>query len=121
LTVDALDRILAAHETVTPSPWFCASVMARVRREATTPPPLAFPWRIAIPAIAFSGILAGIAIWVAITSGGAALAPGGVTPPGPLTGLAGGLYSPAVAWASVVFAVGWFLGSRLFAAVEPVD
>jgi hypothetical protein len=44
-----LDRILATEEELIPSSGFLASVMERVREEATVPPPIPFPWKRAIP------------------------------------------------------------------------
>jgi hypothetical protein len=50
---DEIDRILADDAArVRASPGFAAAVMAAVRREATAPPPLAFPWTRAAPGIA---------------------------------------------------------------------
>ncbi len=54
---DDVDRILAGGEEVVPSSAFAASVMEAVRREASTPPPIPFPWRRALPGLA-AGALA---------------------------------------------------------------
>ena len=51
MTDDDLDRILSKEETIAPSARFVASVMVAVRRENTTPAPLLFPWKRALPGI----------------------------------------------------------------------
>lgn len=43
--MDPFDRALLPDASPEPSPDFAARVMSAVRREAATPPPLAFPWR----------------------------------------------------------------------------
>ncbi len=48
---DELDRILNDEERIVPSSGFAASVMEAVRREAVAPPPIAFPWKRAVPGI----------------------------------------------------------------------
>lgn len=56
---DELDRILSQCEKteIAPSSGFLASVMEAVRSEAATPPPIPFPWKRALPAVA-AGVLA---------------------------------------------------------------
>lgn len=49
MTRDKMDQILAAEEELAPSSGFLASVMERVREEATAPPPIPFPWKRALP------------------------------------------------------------------------
>ena len=49
---DEIDRILGEESTLTPSSGFSASVMDAVRREATTPAPLPFPWHRVAPGLA---------------------------------------------------------------------
>lgn len=67
---DDIDRILASEARIAPSPAFAASVMRAVEQEARTLPPLAFPWRRALPgwmavlACAVAGV-SGIAVDVA--------------------------------------------------------
>ena len=65
---DRMDRLLAKHDEIVPSSGLTNAVMEAVRREAETPPPLAFPlWR-ALPGwvavaiamvLAFAGIVRG--------------------------------------------------------------
>jgi hypothetical protein len=47
---EEIDRVLGGEEDVLPSSGFHASVMEAVDREATTPPPIPFPWKRAWPA-----------------------------------------------------------------------
>lgn len=54
---DELDRILSAEQEILPSSGFTASVMEAVRREASAPAPIPFPWRRLLPAL-----LAGAAV-----------------------------------------------------------
>jgi hypothetical protein len=54
---DELDRILSAEQEILPSSGFTASVMEAVRREASAPPPIPFPWKRLLPAL-----LAGAAV-----------------------------------------------------------
>jgi hypothetical protein len=62
---DNVERLLAKDDEIVPSSGFTSVVMEAVRREAATPPPLAFPlWR-ALPgwvaaAIAVAMALAGV-------------------------------------------------------------
>ena len=42
--MDELDRILEAEPTLEPSSGLSASIMEAMRHEASTPPPLRFPW-----------------------------------------------------------------------------
>lgn len=49
MSPDDIDRILASEIGIAPSPAFTASVMRAIERETRTLPPLAFPWRQALP------------------------------------------------------------------------
>jgi hypothetical protein len=67
---DPIDRILSGREDVVPSSAFVGNVMAAVRREASTPAPISFPWwRVApgaaIGAVALTAllVLAVIRLW----------------------------------------------------------
>jgi hypothetical protein len=44
-----IDEILASEDRLVPSSGFLAAVMGRVEDEATTPVPIPFPWRRALP------------------------------------------------------------------------
>ena len=46
---DDIHRILAGEYSIAPSPTFAASVMRAIEQETRTLPPLAFPWRRALP------------------------------------------------------------------------
>lgn len=48
---DDIDRILSREEDIVPSSGFAGSVMDAVRSQASTPPPIPFPWRRAIPGL----------------------------------------------------------------------
>jgi hypothetical protein len=53
---EELDRVLGGEEDILPSSGFHASVMAAVEREATSPPPIPFPWKRAWPAFAAAAL-----------------------------------------------------------------
>lgn len=55
MTHDELDRILSNEEEIAPLSGFTASVMEAVRREASAPPPIPFPWLRALPGIIVAG------------------------------------------------------------------
>jgi len=76
---DEIERALRAEPPVEPSAGFTASVMEAVRAEAAAPPPLAFPWRRAAPALACAGlclVATGLAFGSAMASAPPAV-PGG--------------------------------------------
>ena len=53
-----IDRILSTEDALVPSSGFLASVMERVREEATAPPPIPFPWKRALPGmLLIAGVL----------------------------------------------------------------
>ena len=58
---DGFDRILSEEE-ILPSSGFVASVMDAVRREATVPPPIPFPWKRALPGLAVAGLTLGLVL-----------------------------------------------------------
>lgn len=47
---DDLDRVLSENGGIVPSAGFVGRVMEAVLSEAAEPPPIAFPWRRALPA-----------------------------------------------------------------------
>lgn len=67
---DKLDRILSAEEELVPSSGFAASVMDRVREEATATKPIPFPWKRALPGMTLAA--AGLG-WCAVKLVGAGL------------------------------------------------
>jgi hypothetical protein len=59
---DNVDRVLAKDDEMVPSSGFTNAVMEAVRREAATPPPLAFPlWR-ALPGWVAAAITVALAL-----------------------------------------------------------
>ena len=62
MTPDELDRILSADDDIVPASGLVASVMESVRREASAPPPIPFPWtRLACGLAAVLGLVAWLA------------------------------------------------------------
>lgn len=57
MNLEEIDRILGSEESIVASSGFTASVMHAIRAEADTPPPIAFPWRRAVPVITVAGAL----------------------------------------------------------------
>jgi hypothetical protein len=51
---DDLDRILSSDGEIVPSAGFANSVMDTVRREASVPPAIPFPWKRVLPALIFA-------------------------------------------------------------------
>lgn len=65
MSPDELHRALSAEEEIMPSSGFVANVMDAVRAEATAPPPIPFPWKLAIPGLAaWACIITGLALVV---------------------------------------------------------
>ena len=62
MDLSRIDRILASEEPLIPSSGFLGSVMESVRDEAAAPPPIAFPWKRAVPAVL---LIAGVFGWAA--------------------------------------------------------
>jgi hypothetical protein len=55
---DELDRMLLGEREIVPSSGFVTNVMDAVRREASTPPPIPFPWKWALRGLAaWTGVL----------------------------------------------------------------
>jgi len=53
---DDLDRILSTDQDVVPSSAFVENMMAAVRREASTPAPISFPWWRVVPGFAIGTV-----------------------------------------------------------------
>jgi hypothetical protein len=69
---DEINRILSSEEEILPSSGFAVSVMDAVRREAAAPPPIAFPWKRALPGLVVAGFvlaLVFVTVVVAIAQG----------------------------------------------------
>lgn len=60
---DDIDQVLANEKEISPSADFLASVMRAVRREATSLPPLKFPWRRALPGFLAAFVALARTIW----------------------------------------------------------
>jgi hypothetical protein len=60
MTSERIDGILGAEEELMPSSGFLAGVMDRIEEEAAALPPIAFPWKRAIPGMALA---AGVFGW----------------------------------------------------------
>lgn len=57
---DEIDRILSRDDEILTSSGFTASVMDAVRREATAPPPIPFPWKRALPVLVLGVLILGL-------------------------------------------------------------
>lgn len=51
------DRVLIADEGIVPSSGFAGAVMDAVRREASAPMPIPFPWKRALPGLLLTGLV----------------------------------------------------------------
>lgn len=93
---DDLDRVLSEEEGILPSSGFTASVMDAVRREVLTPPPIAFPWRRALPgmAVAVLGLIAALTE----LGRGAAVPPLPVAQPSRLVPIVEAIMSAGTGW-----------------------
>ena len=60
-----IDRVLSRQDEILPSSGFTASVMEAVRRETAVPPPIAFPWKRALPLV----VIAALAVLLASVGG----------------------------------------------------
>ena len=101
---EEIDRILSREDEVLPSSGFVVSVMEAIRREATAPPPIPFPWKRAWPGVVLAGfivVMVGIAA-VAIISrlGGMSVASPLPVAPGIPPMVHGGLES-AIRWTAL--------------------
>lgn len=109
---DQIDRILSREEEIVPSAGFTASVMEAVRREASVPAPIAFPWKRAWPVLVLAGLSIVIVPLVAVLSiVRMASAPVSANPVNPTF-----LYTQLPAWMSNP-AVGWTTGSLLLTLI----
>ena len=104
---DELDRILSEHVSehtgIVPSSGFVSGVMDAVRREASTPPPIPFPWIRALPALAAAAFVLGTMIVVLLRSSSA-----GVTPTPSIASRVAAAIA-AVVETATMYGVGWIL------------
>jgi len=106
-----IDPILSGKDEILPSSGFVASVMDAVRREATAPPPIPFPWRRALPGLALvvaTLVLVAIVGFAAFTQGGGVPAPQVVA--GAQSALAQALRAKLVTaalWAGMSLVLAW--------------
>jgi hypothetical protein len=84
---DDLDRILSEQIGIEPSSGFVSGVMDAVRREASAPPPIAFPWLRAVPGLV-AGALGFVAMLVVVVKSASQPMPSGPTPDRLFPGLA---------------------------------
>lgn len=65
---EELDRAFSKQEMIQPSSGFVSSVMDAVRADQSTPPPIAFPWKRALPGIvtAATTMVAVLAAWFGV-------------------------------------------------------
>lgn len=109
---DKIDRILSSNEEILPSAGFTASVMDAVRREASAPAPIPFPWKRAWPVMvlaALTVVFVPIAVVTAIVY--MASAPGSTAP-----------VNTSFVWAQLPVwmsnpAAGWATGSLLLTLI----
>ena len=99
---DEFDRALSGEIPIVPSAGFVNGVMEAVRREASAPPPIPFPWKRALPGLA-AGVVA-LAAMIAILVKDASRAPAAASPQSRLI--------PALAHAASVadqYGINWIL------------
>lgn len=109
-----IDRILSRRDEILPSSGFVTSVMDAVRREATAPPPIPFPWKRALPCLAL-GILALAVILVAGVAAVTQVIRGSFSARIPISWPA---MLPPVAQANITSAAGWTCLALLLAFVS---
>ena len=109
---DQIDRILSREEEILPSAGFAALVMEAVRREASEPAPIPFPWKRAWPMLVLAGLTI-VAVPIASAFYLVRLASAPVSAATASTTL---VWSQLPAWMSNP-AVGWTTGSLLLALI----
>ena len=74
--LNELERILADEEELQPMTGFSTRVMRAVREEASSPPPIAFPWTRFLPGFLLNlGLLFSAAVWMVLEAGSSPRAP----------------------------------------------
>lgn len=105
-----MDRILMQPDEIVPSSGFAASVMEAVRREATAPPPIPFPWKRALPFLVVAAgalvlmVVVGVEV-VAQLARSSAGSGGDLAPREWLPGAMQGSLGPAVSWSALALLV----------------
>jgi len=113
--IDAeIDHILAGEEELIPSSGFMASVMESVQQDAALPPPIPFPWKLALPGLLLVAGVLGWGVFELIRLGLPALNSFAFTPPH----LAGGPlgFVEQAGWVAMALGVSlfsWLLSRRL--------
>jgi len=111
---ETLDHILASEEELVPSSGFLASVMERVQEEAAAPPPIPFPWKLALPGILLATGVLGWGAFELVRHGLPALNAGAFIPPQVSAALV--LLLEQAAWVALALSVSlfsWLLARRL--------
>lgn len=75
MTDRELEDILGAGTQLEASPEFTAAVMRAVHREAATPPPIRFPWVLALPGLMAWGLTLALVLVVLGSGAGLPAAP----------------------------------------------
>ena len=70
MTDDDIESMLTDEDEILPSSGFEVSVMEAVHQESVKPPPLAFPWRRALPGMVAALAAFGVATWTWIGARG---------------------------------------------------
>jgi hypothetical protein len=108
---EEIDRILSREGGILPSSGFAVSVMDAVRREASAPAPIPFPWKRALPGLVVGGLVLLVVLVVGIM---AMLDLGETTPPqlsvfipsGMPSIFSGGIQSAAI-WTVLALLAAW--------------
>lgn len=111
---DTLDTILAHEQELVPSSGFLARVMDKVQEEAAAPPPIPFPWKRALPGMAFAAGVLGCGAYEMVHY--ALRAPGRFTLPAlhlPAAAIGSVEQAAWVAGAFALAAAGWLVSRRL--------
>jgi len=111
---DDMDRILLKHDDILPSSGFAASVMEAVRREASAPPPIPFPWKRALPVL----LLAGVALVLMLVVGVVVIAQSSKQSLAPQVAVSWPSMLPFLPQGALGTAVGWTALALLLAFVS---
>ena len=95
---DDLGRALSNEPEIEPSRHFTRAVMAAVARAEAEPPPLAFPWRRALPGMVVVAAAAVLVVSGVVSPSGAVAAPPGADE---LGALIRGASAPPAIWTMV--------------------